>query len=58
MITVDVLVMLLDPGRNGTADLPNRPIDMTTSAGQVVHAWSVESFTGRKKLGNFLSGTP
>jgi hypothetical protein len=57
MIQTDVLVMLLHPGRNGTADLPNRPIDMTTFAGQAVHAWSLESQSvlhGPKETGRLL----
>jgi hypothetical protein len=41
MLQMNVLVVLLDPGFNGMASLPN--IDSTTFAGYAVHAWSLES---------------
>jgi hypothetical protein len=46
-----VPVVLLDPGVNGTASLPN--VNLTTLAGYSTHTWrfeSQESFTGQRKL--------
>jgi hypothetical protein len=50
----NVSVVLLDPGINGTASLPN--VNLTTFAGYAVHAWSFQSqviFHGPKEIGNF-----
>jgi hypothetical protein len=47
-------VVLLDPGINGTASLPN--VNLTTFARYAVHAWSFQSqviFHGPKKISNF-----
>jgi hypothetical protein len=47
-------VVLLDPGINGTACLPN--VNLTTFAGYAVHAWSFQSqviFHTPKKISNF-----
>jgi hypothetical protein len=41
MLQTNVPVVLLDPGLNGTASLPN--VDLTTFAGYAVHTWSPES---------------
>jgi hypothetical protein len=49
-----VPVVLLDPGINGTASLPN--VNLTTFAGYAVHAWSFQSqviFHGPKETSNF-----
>jgi hypothetical protein len=47
-------VVLLDPGINGTASLPN--VNLTIFAGYGVHAWSFHSkvvFHGLKEASNF-----
>jgi hypothetical protein len=57
MLQTDVPVVLLDPGFNGTADLPN--VDLTTFAGYAVHAWSLESqviLHSLKESGIFIGG--
>jgi hypothetical protein len=41
MSQTNVSVVLLDPGVNGTASLPN--VNLTTLAGYAVHAWSFPS---------------
>jgi hypothetical protein len=46
--------VVLDPGINGTASLPN--VNLTTFAGYAVHAWSFQSqviFHGPKEISNF-----
>jgi hypothetical protein len=54
MSQTNVSVVLLDPGINGTASLPN--VNLTTFARYAVHAWSFQSqviFHGPKKISNF-----
>jgi hypothetical protein len=54
MSQTNVSVVLLDPGINGTASLPN--VNLTTFAGYAVHARSFQSqviFHGPKKISNF-----
>jgi hypothetical protein len=54
MSQTNVSVVLLDPGINGTASLPN--VNLTTLAGYAVHAWSFQSqviFHGPKEISNF-----
>jgi hypothetical protein len=54
MSQTNVSVVLLDPGINGTASLPN--VNLTTFAGYAVHARSFQSqviFHGPKKINNF-----
>jgi hypothetical protein len=54
MSQTNVSVVLLDPGINGTASLPN--VNLTTLAWYAVHAWSFQSqviFHGPKKISNF-----
>jgi hypothetical protein len=41
MLQTNVLVVLLDPGFNEMASLPN--VILTTFAGHAVHAWNLES---------------
>jgi hypothetical protein len=54
MSQTNVSVVLLDPGINGTASLPN--VNLTTFAGYAVHAWSFQSqviFHGPQEISNF-----
>jgi hypothetical protein len=53
MSQANVPVMLLDPGINGTASLPN--VNLTTFTGYAVHAWSFQYqvvFHGQKETSN------
>jgi hypothetical protein len=59
MSQMNVSVVLLDPGVNGTASLPN--VILTTFAEYAVHARSFQSqvsFTGGRKLAIFLGVRP
>jgi hypothetical protein len=59
MSQTNVPVVLLDPGINGTASLPN--VILTTFARYAVHAWSFQSqvvFNWPKKTSNFLCARP
>jgi hypothetical protein len=54
MSQTNVLVVLLDPGINGTASLSN--VNFTTFARYAVHTWSFQSqviLLGPKKISNF-----
>jgi hypothetical protein len=54
MSQTNVPVVLLDPGINGTASLPN--VNLTTFTWYAVHTWSFQSqviFHGPKKISNF-----
>jgi hypothetical protein len=54
MSQTNVPVVLLDPGINGTASLPN--VNLTTFARYAVHTWSFQSqviLHGPKKISNF-----
>jgi hypothetical protein len=53
MSQTNVSVVLLDPGINGTASLPD--VNLTTFTQYAVHAWSFQSqviFHGPKKISN------